>query len=57
VHADVVAILRDPEVQKRIADLGADVVGNTPQEFGAAMRAESAQWAEIIKSAGIRAEQ
>jgi tripartite-type tricarboxylate transporter receptor subunit TctC len=57
LHADVVAVLRDEEVQKKIAALGADVVGNSPQEFGAAMRAESAQWAEIIKSAGIRAEQ
>jgi tripartite-type tricarboxylate transporter receptor subunit TctC len=57
LHADVIAILKDAELQKRISDLGADVVGNSAQEFGAAMRAESAQWAEIIKSAGIRAEQ
>ena len=57
LHADVVATLREDEVQKKIAALGADVVGNTPQEFGAAMRTESAQWAEIIKAAGIRAEQ
>ena len=56
LHADVVAQLKDAELQKKIADLGADVVGNTPQEFGAAMRTESAQWAEIIKSANIRAE-
>jgi len=28
-----------------------------PEEFGAAMRAESAQWAEIIKAANIRAEE
>ena len=36
--------------------MGADVVGNSAEEFGAAMRAESAQWAEIIKSANIKAE-
>jgi tripartite-type tricarboxylate transporter receptor subunit TctC len=57
LHADVVAVLRDGEIQKKIAALGADVVGNSPAEFGAAMRAESAQWAEIIKAAGLRAEQ
>src|SRR3954464_12064626 len=57
LHADGVAILRDAELQKKISDLGADVVGNSPQEFGAAMLAESAQWAEIIKAAGIKAEQ
>ena len=42
-------ILREDEMRKRISEMGADVVGNTPEEFGAAMRAESAQWAEIIK--------
>ena len=56
VHADVTKILREAEIQKKIADMGADVVGNTPEEFGAAMRAESAQWADIIKSANIKAE-
>src|SRR5438105_2143046 len=57
IHADVIRVLRDPEVKKRITDLGAEVVGNSPEEFGAAMRAESAQWAEIIKAANIRAEE
>ena len=55
-YTDVVKVLREEDVRKRISDLGADVVGNTPEEFGAAMRAESAQWAEIIKSANIKAE-
>jgi len=56
VHADVVKVLAEPELRKKIAEMGADVVGNSPEEFGAWMRAESAQWAEIIKSANIRPE-
>src|SRR5258706_4766329 len=56
VFLDVKKVLDEPEIKKRIGDLGADVVGNTPEEFGAAMRAESQQWAEIIKAAGIRGE-
>jgi tripartite-type tricarboxylate transporter receptor subunit TctC len=56
VHADVVKILTEGEIRKKIHDMGADVVGNTPEAFGAWMRAESAQWAEIIKSAHIRPE-
>ena len=56
IHADVVRGLREDEIRKKIAEMGADVVGNTPEEFGAAMRAESAQWAEIIRSANIKAE-
>jgi tripartite-type tricarboxylate transporter receptor subunit TctC len=56
IHADSVKALKEPEISRKIAELGADVVGNSPEEFGAAMRAESAQWAEIIKTANIRAE-
>ena len=57
LNQDVVRILKLEDLQKRIADLGADVVGNSAEEFGAAMRAESAQWAEVIKAAGIRVEE
>jgi tripartite-type tricarboxylate transporter receptor subunit TctC len=54
INSDVRRILQDIELRKRITDLGADVVGNSAEEFGAAMRAE---WAEVIKAANIRAEE
>ena len=57
LNADVLKILKQEDLQKKIADLGADVIGNSAEEFGAAMRAESAQWAEVIKAAGIRVEE
>jgi len=57
LNGDVLRILKQDDLQKKIADLGADVVGNSAEEFGAAMRAESAQWAEVIKAAGIRVEE
>ena len=56
VHAEVLMTLKHSEIKARISEMGADVVGNSAEEFGAAMRAESAQWAEIIKSANIKAE-
>lgn len=57
LNQDVVRILKQDDLQKKIGGLGADVVGNSAEEFGAAMRAESAQWAEVIKAAGIRVEE
>jgi tripartite-type tricarboxylate transporter receptor subunit TctC len=33
-----------------------DVVGNTPEEFSAYLRAEIARYAKVIKEAGIKAE-
>ena len=56
IYIDTSKVLKETDLRKKIADLGADVVGNSPEEFGAAMRAESAQWAEVIKAANIRVE-
>lgn len=56
LNADVLQVLKLPEIKTRISEMGADVVGNSAEEFGAAMRAESAQWAQIIKSANIKVE-
>jgi tripartite-type tricarboxylate transporter receptor subunit TctC len=56
INSDVRRILQEADLRKKITDLGADAVGNSAEEFGAAMRAESAQWAEVIKAANIRVE-
>ena len=45
-----------PEMKKRLADLGAEPVGSTPDEFNKFLRDETAQWAEVIKAAGIKME-
>jgi tripartite-type tricarboxylate transporter receptor subunit TctC len=44
-----------PDVRKRFADLGLDILGGTPAEFTAAMEREIPQWAKVIKQAGIKA--
>jgi tripartite-type tricarboxylate transporter receptor subunit TctC len=56
LHKEIVAALRNPAMQERFAKSGATLVGNTPQAFAAQIRAERAQWGEIIKAAGIKAE-
>jgi tripartite-type tricarboxylate transporter receptor subunit TctC len=54
IHADVVRVLKLPDVQERIASQGADIVGNNPAEFAAFITAESAKYARIIKQAGVK---
>ena len=54
VHDDVVASLKLPDVQERIASQGGDIVGNTPAEFAAFISAESVKYAKIIKQAGVK---
>jgi tripartite-type tricarboxylate transporter receptor subunit TctC len=55
LHAETVRIMAMPEVRKRIADLGADVVANTPQEFAAYIRSEVKRWGKVIRDAKIPA--
>jgi tripartite-type tricarboxylate transporter receptor subunit TctC len=57
VAAEAGKILRDPAMREQLAKLGYEAVGNTPQEYEAFMRKEVAQWAAVIKDAGIKMEE
>ena len=56
LHKEIVAALKNPAMQARFAKTGARLVGNSPQEFAAQIRAERVRWGEIIKAAGIKAQ-
>lgn len=52
----IVKSLSIPEVKQRILDLGADPVGNSPEEFAAFIKKEIATWTKVIKEVGITVE-
>lgn len=56
IHGDVTKVLRQKDVRDKLVEMGADVIGSTPQQFGAFIVSESAKWARVIKEANIRAE-
>jgi len=56
LHTEIVRALKLPEVQRRISELGAEVVGNTPQEFRAKIAREIRQLGPVVKVANIKAE-
>jgi tripartite-type tricarboxylate transporter receptor subunit TctC len=56
IHADVVKVLKDPAISEKLSGMGATAIGNTPEEFGAAMRADSDKWGKLIREAHIKAE-
>lgn len=56
LHVELVKALKQPDLQQRITDLGADVVGNTPEEFSAQILREREVWAKVVKQAGITPE-
>jgi tripartite-type tricarboxylate transporter receptor subunit TctC len=54
IHREVVKIVAQPDVQKRLDDLGFQVVANSPDEFASQIKTEMAKWAKVIREAGIR---
>ena len=52
LHKGMMATLNDPDIRKQLTDLGVDVAGNTPEEFGAYIKAEIPKWAAIVKASG-----
>jgi tripartite-type tricarboxylate transporter receptor subunit TctC len=47
-------ILQSDEIKKRFAEVGAEPVGNTPQQFADFMAAETTKWAKVVKASGAR---
>ena len=55
-HAEVKRILGLPDVQARFENVGFEIIGSTPEEFAALIRAEIPMWIKVVKDAGIKAE-
>lgn len=56
LHSEIVKAVQLPDVNKRITDWGAQVIGNTPEEFAAQIVKERARWAKVVRDAGINPE-
>jgi tripartite-type tricarboxylate transporter receptor subunit TctC len=56
LHADAVRALNAPETRERLQNLGADPIGNTPEQFTVFMKNEIVKWGKVIKAAGIKGE-
>ncbi|MGV3626154.1 MAG: tripartite tricarboxylate transporter substrate binding protein [Betaproteobacteria bacterium] len=56
LNTEMVAVLRMPEVHKRLVALGADVVPTSSEEFGRIMRDEIQLWAKVVKASGATAQ-
>jgi len=53
LHQAIAAAVRTTVMQERFGKSGARLLGNSPQDFAAQIRAERASWGEIIKAANI----
>jgi len=51
----VVAVMQEPEVQRRTAELGADVIAGSRDAFGQVLRTETARFTGLVREFGITA--
>jgi tripartite-type tricarboxylate transporter receptor subunit TctC len=56
VSAATLTALKDPAVRKRIEDTGSIIVGNTPEQFTAQIKAEFEVYKKVVTSAGLKLE-
>jgi tripartite-type tricarboxylate transporter receptor subunit TctC len=56
LNKEINAVLADPKVKTRLAELGSEPLTGTPAEIGRMLSAESEKWAKVIKAANIKVE-
>jgi tripartite-type tricarboxylate transporter receptor subunit TctC len=56
LNAEVVRILKVPDIRTQLESLSFDVVGSTPDEYTRFAKADLARWKKILNDAGIKPE-
>jgi len=54
LNVEIVKIINMPDVREKLVNLGAEPVGDTPDEFAALVKSEGAKWAAVVKQSGAR---
>jgi len=54
LQREIAAALKSPEMKERLATQGLDAVGSSPAQYAAHLRDESARYAQLIQTAGIK---
>ncbi|MDB5808887.1 MAG: hypothetical protein JWN94_1009 [Betaproteobacteria bacterium] len=56
ISAEIQKGFKTPQMRERFSALGADPVGNSPEQFAAFLKTEMTKWAKLVKAAGIKGE-
>jgi tripartite-type tricarboxylate transporter receptor subunit TctC len=56
LNAEINAILSEPKMKVRLADLGGTVIAGSPADFGKLIADETEKWGKVIRAANIKAE-
>ena len=56
LQREIAASIEVPDMKERLATLGYEPVGNSPEQCAEVLRSELARWGKLIRAAGIRAD-
>jgi tripartite-type tricarboxylate transporter receptor subunit TctC len=56
LHREITKVLGMPDVKEKLASVGAEPVGNTPEAFSAVIRTDVAKWKRIVQETGAKVE-
>ena len=54
LNAEIIKAIKTPDMRERLAQQGAEPVGNTPEDFATVIKRDLAKWAKVVKDAGIK---
>jgi tripartite-type tricarboxylate transporter receptor subunit TctC len=54
LNAEIVKIINMPDVREKLLALGAEPVGDTPEQFGAYVKTEVVKWSDVVKKSGAK---
>ena len=54
LNGQIVRILKFPDVKERLATLGFDPVGSTPDELAAKIKSETDKWSKVVRQTNIK---
>jgi tripartite-type tricarboxylate transporter receptor subunit TctC len=56
LNREIDALLADPKIKARLAELGGQVSAGTPADFGRFIAAETDKWGKVVRAAGVKAD-